>query len=412
MGKILTFFEICCFISRVVLKYMVIINLRNSGDPERKIQMKRFWKIFLTIAAILLMLSLASCGNSASNPDDADGTWGGISWSYTKADHKLTISGGGDIPGCADPADIPWYGVRSAVKEVEFDADDDDSFSTIGDNVFFGMTSLESVDIPEGVISVGECAFAFCSSLKEAELPSTLVTIESGAFEACSALEELEIPAATTEIGESAFAFCRELAAVTVNGSPEQIKKWAFRDCVALESFRMDSGETVFDADAFEGAALKESDIKSLRTSVVSIACKDADGESLGGDANAVVLEVGEKKEISAPSIDGYELVSDATQTVEGTGEPISVEFIYSKITAEEDSDAGEVTEAPATPDGEDKKDGVDPMTVIAIVIFAVVIIAIAVGAFLLIRAEKNTTKDSRTVRKNGKDNNKKGKKK
>ena len=40
-------------------------------------------------------------------------------------------------------------------------------------------------------------------------------------------------------------------------------------------------------------------------------------------------------------------------------------------------------------------------MTIVAIVIFVVVIIGIAVGAFLLIRSDKRTTKDSMTVRKN-----------
>ncbi len=375
--------------------------------------MKKFLRIFLTVAALLAALSLVSCGTGASNPDDASGTWAGIEWSYKKSDHTLTLSGAGDIPGCVSSEDVPWYGVRAAVERIKFDADDGESFSAIGDYAFYGMTALEKVEIPEGVVSVGDCAFAFCSSLEEVTLPDTLATIGEGAFEACALIEKIEIPASTLEIGESAFAFCRGLKTVTVVGRPEQIKKWTFRDCTSLESFRMDIGHTEFDGKALEGSSIKESDVKSLHTSVVSVVCKDEEGNTIGGDENAAVLEVDEKREISAPAVDGYELVAGDPQSVVGTGEPISVEFVYKKLAEQSTEEVEQATDAPiADIEDDEKDDGVDPMAIVAIVIFVVVIAGIAIGAFFLIRSDKRTTKDSMTVRKSGKENNKKGKKK
>ncbi len=375
--------------------------------------MKKLLKIFFAIAVIFAAMSLASCGSSTSNPDDASGSLAGIKWSYTKSDHTLTVSGSGDIPGCASSEDVPWYGVRSAVEKIKFEADGGESFGTIGDYMFYGMTSLKEVDIPDGVAEIGDCAFAFCSALKKVILPDTLTVIGGSAFEACYSLESIEIPAGTLDIGESAFAFCRGLTSVTVAGKPEQIRKWTFRDCVALESFRMDTEKTEFDADAFAGAKISQLDAKSIHTSVVSVVCKDENGNTIGGAASVAVLDVGEEGEVKAPSIDGYELVAGDTKGVVGTGEPVSVEFIYKKLVDDDADGAEQITETPTTDTADGEKDGgVEPMTIVAIVIFVVVIAGIAVGSFLLIRSDKKTTKDSMTVRKNGdKNGNKSGNK-
>ena len=110
----------------------------------------------------------------------------------------------------------------------------------------------------------------------------------------------------------------------------------------------------------------------------------------------AALLEVGVAKDIEAPEVSGYKLVGDATKNVVGNGEAITVEFSYEKIEEEQATNAPVVE----TPEEQDN-DKPNVMTVIAIIIFVVVIIGIAIGAFLLIRSDKKTTKDSMTVRKN-----------
>lgn len=376
--------------------------------------MKKFWKIFLLAgAAILVMLSLSSCASSASNPDDTGGTWENIMWSYTKGDNTLTILGSGEIPDSPNSESVPWNSVRGAVKAVKFKADDGESFTSVGDYAFYGMTKLETINIPEGITEIGTCAFAFCSKLEDVSLPSTLTTLGDGAFETCVALESITLPAETVDIGESAFAFCRALKTVTVSGKPEQIKRWTFRDCTALESLRMDALDTSFDELAFEGASVDKDDIKSLHTSVVSISCKDENGDEIRVEHGVAVLEIDEEKKIDAPGIDGYEIVGDSSSTVVGSEEPITVEFIYKRIEEEDATDAAaESTEAPAATDAPEEKNKTDFTAIIAIVVFVVVIGGIAVGAFFLIRSDKKTTKDSMTVRKKENANNKKGKRK
>ena len=111
------------------------------------------------------------------------------------------------------------------------------------------------------------------------------------------------------------------------------------------------------------------------------------------------VVDVDATKEISAPEINDYEVVGESKKSVTGTGEAINVEFTYKK--AEEKSTETVTTETEQAPT-ETPDDDKNPIgAIIAIVIFVVVLGAIAVGAFLLIRSDKNTTKDSRTVRKN-----------
>lgn len=376
--------------------------------------MKRIFRTLLLVALIAtLVLSLASCGSKASNPDDVSGSTGDIKWSYTKSDRTLTISGSGEVTGFGSSEDVPWKDVRSAVEVIRFKADDGASFTKIGSYAFYGMAKLEAVSIPEGVESIGDCSFAFCSALTDITLPTTLTSVGASAFEACSALESVELPAATAVVGEGAFAFCRSLESVTLYGAVEKIEKWTFRDCVALRTLRMDASE--IDAEAFLGASINADGIKSLRTSVVSVTCKDEEGSVIGGSESVAVLEVGEKKSIEAPSIAEYELVTDALE-VEGTGEPITVEYIYRKVVAENDTTEAteEATDATAqTPADESDGEKGSVGAIIAIVIFLVVIAAIVVGAVLLMRSNKNTTKDSMTVRKNSNgNNNKKGKKK
>ena len=61
---------------------------------------------------------------------------------------------------------------------------------------------------------------------------------------------------------------------------------------------------------------------------MVSVTCKNEDGDVIGGSENVAVLEIGEKKEIKVPAIDEYEFAGESAFVAEGTGEPITVEYI------------------------------------------------------------------------------------
>lgn len=362
--------------------------------------MKSIFKIFALLLVVVMVLGVfASCSGSASKADDAEGEWGGISWSYKKETGTLTITGGGAVPASEDSLSVAWKDIRTSVTKLKFSSTAETPFTSIGDYAFYGFNKLETVELPSGITTIGKCAFAYCSQLDELILPSTLTSIGEAAFEGCQSLLAADIPASVTTVGARAFAFCSKLDVITFRGSVTKLEKWTFKNCAELESVRMDASATSFDEAAFEGAGIGSADIKSLNTSIVSIVCKDADGNEIFHDPSAKMLENGEAYTVNAPKVDGYTVGDKTSEDVVGNGEAIVVEFTYTKDAVEEATD--EVTEeATDNLPVEDEDDGVDLTTVITIIVFVVVLVGIAVAAFLIMRANKNTTKDSRTVRK------------
>jgi hypothetical protein len=72
--------------------------------------------------------------------------------------------------------------------------------------------------------------FYGCSSLGSIELPSGVLTIGHSAFHGCSGLTEITIPAGVEFIDEYAFAYCSGLKRVVIEGDP-LIAETAFVGC-------------------------------------------------------------------------------------------------------------------------------------------------------------------------------------
>ena len=81
---------------------------------------------------------------------------------------------------------------------------------------FYGCSSLESIEIPDGVTSIGSYAFSDCSSLTSIEISGGVTSIGSYAFEDCSSLTSIEIPDNVTSIGDWAFYGCSSLANINI----------------------------------------------------------------------------------------------------------------------------------------------------------------------------------------------------
>lgn len=73
-----------------------------------------------------------------------------------------------------------------------------DSISTIFPNTFYGCSSLESITIPSGVSEIGASAFYGCTSLEEIVIPDSVYYIENSAFFGCTALADITIPEHTS----------------------------------------------------------------------------------------------------------------------------------------------------------------------------------------------------------------------
>ena len=151
------------------------------------------------------------------------------------------------------------------------------SVTSIGNSAFDGCSSLTSISIPVSVTSIGDSAFSGCSSLtsmtvdgnnkvyrsennciierktntlvagcKNSVIPFSATSIGDWAFAWCSSLTSITIPASVTSIGEGTFAGCDSLTSITVPASVTSIGKGTFAGCDSLSSMTVDSNNKVY----------------------------------------------------------------------------------------------------------------------------------------------------------------------
>ena len=78
------------------------------------------------------------------------------------------------------------------------------SLNRIANGMFLGCESIESIEIPEGILEIGESAFEGCNQLSEVSLPNGLVSIGKSAFQE-NKLKKVVFPKSMLYIGEYSF---------------------------------------------------------------------------------------------------------------------------------------------------------------------------------------------------------------
>ncbi|MBP3375184.1 MAG: leucine-rich repeat domain-containing protein [Clostridia bacterium] len=120
-------------------------------------------------------------------------------------------------------------------------------------SAFKNCTSLVSVDLPAGLISIGDSAFSGCTALKNITLPSGLSNIGDRAFFECDSLESVTIPEKVSTIAPYLFCQCDKLTSVKFNGAISAIGSFAFSNCVKLNGIDIPEGCTDIGERAFQG---------------------------------------------------------------------------------------------------------------------------------------------------------------
>ena len=81
---------------------------------------------------------------------------------------------------------------------------------------FSGCSSLESIELPEGITTFHDYLFAGCSALKSITIPEGVTYVGVRAFRDCKALKEIVFPNSVTTIGKGLFVGCTSLETVNL----------------------------------------------------------------------------------------------------------------------------------------------------------------------------------------------------
>ena len=138
---------------------------------------------------------------------------------------------------------------RNKITKVEFEAGS--QLKTIGRSCFEGCTSLQSIDLPEGLQSIGASAFANCNQITTFKLPSTLISLGAQAVQGTS-VEEIVLPPSVTVLSKDQFNGCSSLKHIEIQGAVAAIPENAFK-CAALKSLFLPATVGNMDAAAFSG---------------------------------------------------------------------------------------------------------------------------------------------------------------
>ena len=112
---------------------------------------------------------------------------------------------------------------------------------TLVNNAFKSMYELESVYMPDTILSIGEGAFWDCGKLKKVRFSKNLRMIGTDAFNSCGSLEEIDLPEGLIEIGNRAFGKCRNLSRVKLPNDLLKLGRWAFMDTPYAETVDMEA---------------------------------------------------------------------------------------------------------------------------------------------------------------------------
>ena len=186
-----------------------------------------------TISSIIFILTLlclfALPTDVTANTIDSGTCGENLTWILDDTG-TLTISGAGIMDDFLYPNSPPWDSMLSSIKTVVIET----GIVTVGSGAFQGCTNLTNIIISDTVLSIESNAFYGCNSLTSIYIPGNVRSIGYGSFESCSSLSSVILADGVTYIGYYAFFDCQNLSAIYLSKTIQNIGLRAFDFCSNL----------------------------------------------------------------------------------------------------------------------------------------------------------------------------------
>lgn len=152
------------------------------------------------------------------------------------------------------------YGYKSGTSSSMETLTISEGIEKIGKEAVTSNKKLKSVSLPSTLVEIGESSFYNLTSLQSVEFPngSNLIVISNKAFRDCEKLEDFEIPSSVNVIGQLAFASCKKLFSVTIPQNVTVIQEYTFQNCKDLHIVELHNNINRVEKSAFNGCSALE----------------------------------------------------------------------------------------------------------------------------------------------------------
>ena len=221
--------------------------------------MKKFFTVFLLIAALLIPLG------AAAYDFEAGGIYYNITGSNTvsvtyKDTNYNCYSGTVSIPSSVTSGGVQY--TVTSIGRFAFRANPNltavnipNSVTTLEYASFYQCTGLTSMSIPSSVTLLEQFVFRNCSSLTQVTFANPNTEIWAQAFQYCTSLTDVTLPQALENIGAGLFYGCTALEHIDIPSTVTSIYMYAFYNCVNLAEINIPDATVDIATDAFENTA-------------------------------------------------------------------------------------------------------------------------------------------------------------
>lgn len=175
----------------------------------------------------LLFLLLGICATSFAYDFEKDGIY--YSFKTTVGSTEISVSvSKNEESGYSGDVSIP---ARVTYKGIDYDVIE------IGDYAF-KSSKLQSISMPETIVSIGNYAFSGCSNLTSVLFSKSLTTIGENAFEKCTSLQQVNLPNTVSKVGDGTFQESG-LLSFTAPKDLDYLSCYMFSNCKNLQEVNL-----------------------------------------------------------------------------------------------------------------------------------------------------------------------------